>query len=102
MSDEDSFNELYDSMLQMSLVDIIKKQKIKSVKDIEVYRRKVKKKFLKFFWRTDSVQVIKYIVDEPEFVMETLLDNLVLRQLADVYVRDYEVEIIDLQGNLVI
>lgn len=62
---------------------MIKKQGFQSIKEVIVYDKVLKSKKWFVFTKKKSVTMIKFVVDEGLMVMEALLNDLNLEELAD-------------------
>lgn len=102
MADEALFEDLHDGGIQMQIKNFLKLSKFKSILHVEVYRRKEKLNWFLSLFVTKRTRIIKFTVNEPQYIMESLMDGLSLEKLVEPYSDQHILEIVDEQENEVV
>lgn len=89
---EKILDELENAMIQLCITDKIATKRFKSIKNVEVFIKKVKAKWFFIPYRKE-VRVIKFTVDESLIVIESMLNDLSIEELANSISKDHELEI---------
>lgn len=90
MADRDAFRELHNSFLETTIEDFVKIRRYSSVQKVEVCEKQIKLKWFIFPYKK-SITVVKFTVDEGLFVIESLIDNIDLRDIVpDTFELDIE------------
>ncbi|MDF2534100.1 MAG: hypothetical protein K0R18_257 [Bacillales bacterium] len=102
MADEELFEDLHDVGVQAQLRNLLFLSKFKSIENVKVFRRKIKKIKWKIFPYKERIRIIEVTVNESQFIMESLIDDLSLEDIIAPYSDDHILEIVDKHGNEVV
>lgn len=100
MADEIALQNLYDGFLELELKTI--KQVFKSIKSVNVFRREIKIKKWKFFSFTRKQKIVRFVVNEPEYILDLLTTDLNIENYVVKFSDDHILEIVNEEGNPII
>ncbi|MNO10709.1 hypothetical protein D3C76_02670 [compost metagenome] len=93
MPDQSIFDDLFDTALEMVLKRDASFKNYKSIKGFHVRRRMVKNKKWIFTFKK-RVRVIQILIIEPEFVMESLINDIDIIEVINSHSEDHILEFI--------